>query len=90
MIVMTVFCVQELAKVTGSRAYERFTGSQIRKMFRSRPRAYAAAERVSLVSSFACSLFLGRVAPIDHADGSGMNLLNIHTKQWDETALKVL
>ncbi|XP_028026248.1 xylulose kinase [Bombyx mandarina] len=79
---------EELAKITGSRAYERFTGPQIRKMFRTRPRVYQAAPRISLVSSFACSLFLGKIAPIDLADGSGMNLLDIRTMQWDERALK--
>ncbi|XP_075976198.1 xylulose kinase [Anticarsia gemmatalis] len=79
---------EELAKITGSRAYERFTGSQIRKIFRTKPRVYAATSRISLVSSFACSLLLGRVAPIDLADGSGMNLLDIRTMKWDETALK--
>ncbi|CAH2040183.1 unnamed protein product, partial [Iphiclides podalirius] len=79
---------EELATITGSRAYERFTGPQIRKMFRTRPRAYQAAERISLVSSFACSLFLGKIAPIDLSDGSGMNLLDIHTKKWCEKALK--
>ncbi|XP_052758165.1 xylulose kinase [Galleria mellonella] len=79
---------EELARITGSTAYERFTGPQIRKMYRSRERAYRAAARISLVSSFACSLFLGRVAPIDYSDGSGMNLLDIHSKKWDEKALK--
>ncbi|XP_068622470.1 xylulose kinase [Battus philenor] len=79
---------EELANITGSRAYERFTGSQIRKMFRTRLRAYQATERISLVSSFACSLFLGKIAPIDLSDGSGMNLLDIHSKKWCETALK--
>lgn len=79
---------EQLAKITGSRAYERFTGNQIRKMFRTRPRVYHNAARISLVSSFACSLFIGKIAPIDLADGSGMNLLDIRTFQWDETALK--
>ncbi|KAG6441669.1 hypothetical protein O3G_MSEX001921, partial [Manduca sexta] len=79
---------EELAKITGSRAYERFTGPQIRKVFRTKPRVYHAAARISLVSSFACSLFLGKIAPIDLSDGSGMNLLDIHKMQWDERALK--
>ncbi|XP_048477632.1 xylulose kinase [Plutella xylostella] len=79
---------EELAKKTGSRAYERFTGSQIRKMFHSKPRLYHATERISLVSSFAASLLLGRVAPIDLSDGSGMNLLDIHEKTWWDKALQ--
>ncbi|XP_023948312.1 xylulose kinase [Bicyclus anynana] len=78
---------EELARITGSRAYERFTGAQIRKMRRTRARAYAATERISLVSSFACSLLAGRVAPLDLADGSGMNLLDIRSMQWCEKAL---
>ncbi|CAH1635529.1 unnamed protein product [Spodoptera littoralis] len=79
---------EELAKITGSRAYERFTGPQIRKMFRKRPRVYQAAARISLVSSFACSLLAGKIAPIDLSDGSGMNLLDIRTMQWDEKCLQ--
>ncbi|XP_059054563.1 xylulose kinase [Achroia grisella] len=79
---------EELARITGSTAYERFTGPQIRKMYRSRERVYHATSRISLVSSFACSLFLGRIAPIDYSDGSGMNLLDIHNMKWNEKALK--
>lgn len=46
-------------------------------------------ERISLISSFACSLFLGDYANVDYADASGMNLMNITTKQWDESCIKV-
>ena len=76
-----------LAELTGSRGYERFTGNQIMKMNRKRPEVYQSTERISLVSSFAASLLLGRYAPIDISDGSGMNLLNIRTREWDQDCL---
>jgi len=34
------------------------------------------------------SILLGKSSPIDHGDGAGMNLMNIHTKQWDDRALE--
>lgn len=79
---------QKLAEITGSRAYERFSGPQIAKMARRRPEAYSNTERISLISSFVASLFVGDFAPIDWSDGSGMNLLNIRSKDWDEVLLE--
>lgn len=78
---------QKLAEITGSRAYERFTGPQIAKIYQKRKEAYNNTERISLVSSFGCSLFLGAYAPIDLADGSGMNLLDLKTKTWHQPLL---
>ncbi|KAM0735926.1 Xylulose kinase [Formica fusca] len=78
----------KLAEITGSRAYERFSGPQIAKIARTKPEAYCNTERISLVSSFLASLFLGDYAPIDWSDGSGMNLLNIRTKDWDDLLLE--
>jgi xylulokinase len=40
----------KLAELTGSRAYERFTGSQILKKARKEPLVYSDTERISLVS----------------------------------------
>jgi xylulokinase len=77
---------QALANITGSRAYERFSGSQIAKMWKTNRSGYEAAERIALVSSFMASLFACRYAPIDFSDGSGMNLMNIRSRKWDETA----
>ncbi len=75
------------AKLTGSDAFERFTGPQIRRFARTEPDAWAATAHVCLVSSFVTSVLAGRLAPIDHGDGSGMNLLDIRRREWSETAM---
>ncbi|XP_004835301.1 xylulose kinase isoform X3 [Heterocephalus glaber] len=87
----TVGGAQVLSCLTGSRAYERFTGNQIAKIYQQNPEAYSRTERISLVSSFAASLFLGSYSPIDYSDGtlqgSGMNLLQIQEKVWSQACL---
>ena len=50
---------RRLAQLTGSRAFERFTGPQIRKFFQDEPDAYARTATVHLVSSFLASLLAG-------------------------------
>ena len=42
------------------------------------------------MSSFVASLLTGSYCGIDYGDGSGMNLLNMKTKKWDETCLSFL
>ena len=79
---------QSVANLTGSRAYERFTGNQIAKIYQNWPLEYAATERICLVSSFVASLLIGDYAPIDASDGSGMNLMDIFKKTWAPAALK--
>lgn len=79
---------QMLARLTGSRAFERFTGPQIRKFARLDPSGYARTERVHLVSSFLASLLTGRHAPLDPGDGSGMNLMDITSGQWAPAAVR--
>jgi xylulokinase len=71
-----------LAAHTGSRAFERFTGPQIRKFYKTDPRAYDATERIHLVSSYLASLLVGAHAPVDPGDGSGMNLMELATSRW--------
>jgi xylulokinase len=78
---------QAVAELTGSRAYERFTGNQIAKIYQQDAELYENTERIALVSSFMASLFLGDYAPIDHSDGSGMNLLDIRRRVWAPPAL---
>ncbi|KAJ3999794.1 hypothetical protein F5050DRAFT_1852282 [Lentinula boryana] len=80
---------QTLADITGSRAYERFTGTQIARIRRINPKAYEATSRISLVSSFMPSLFLGRIAPIEISDASGMNLMDVLTCKWNDQLLNI-
>ena len=54
----------QLAAATGSSAYERFTIHQISKFAEEKPDDYKNTERISLISSFAVSLFLGDYAPV--------------------------
>ncbi|KAH8116532.1 actin-like ATPase domain-containing protein [Phellopilus nigrolimitatus] len=68
---------QALANLSGSRAYERFTGPQIAKIRKTNSKAYAATARISLISSFIPSLFLGEVAPIEF------------THKWDDRLLDI-
>jgi len=76
-----------LARLTGSRAFERFTGPQIRKFFKELPAAYRSTTRIHLVSSYAASLLVGFDAPIDPGDGSGMNLMDLARLRWAGEAL---
>lgn len=79
---------EKLAEVTGSKAHHRFTGPQILRFQRKYPDVYKKTSRISLVSSFIASLFLGHVAPFDISDVCGMNLWNIHKGAYDEEILK--
>jgi xylulokinase len=77
-----------LARHTGSRAFERFTGPQIRRFAETEPAAYAATERVHLVSSYLASLLCGAQAPLDPGDASGMNLMDLSSSQWWPAAVE--
>ncbi|XP_051156873.1 xylulose kinase [Leptopilina boulardi] len=80
---------EKLAELTGSRAYERFSGPQIAKISSEKPEVYSSTERISLISSFMASLFLGDYAPIDFSDASGMNLMDIRSREWCEELLQL-
>ncbi|KAK6938029.1 Carbohydrate kinase, FGGY, C-terminal [Dillenia turbinata] len=78
----------EMSCLTGSRAYERFTGPQIKKIFEMQPEVYHDTERISLVSSFMASLLIGGYASIDETDGAGMNLMDIKKRTWSRVILE--
>lgn len=77
----------QVRALTGSPATERFTGPQIRKFAREEPDAYASTARIDLVSSFLASVLCGQPAPLDHADASGMNLLDLARLDWQPDLL---
>ncbi|KAF3327519.1 xylulose kinase [Carex littledalei] len=79
----------ELARVTGSCAYERYTGPQIKKIFENQRSVYENTDRISLVSSFMASILIGKYASIDETDGAGMNLMDIKSRVWSNIALEV-
>jgi xylulokinase len=81
--------LENLAKLTGSRAHHRFSGPQIMKFREKYPDKYEETGRISLVSSFLASVLLGGFAPIDRADAGGMNLQNMQTGEWDQTLLEL-
>ena len=76
------------AETTGSTTFERFTGPQIRKFYKECSRAYGDTKSIGLVSSFMASVLAGRPAPIDHGDGAGMNLMDIHHRSWNKKAME--
>ncbi|KAF2141966.1 uncharacterized protein K452DRAFT_318310 [Aplosporella prunicola CBS 121167] len=80
---------EELARVTGSKAHHRFSGPQIMRFRQKYPEYYKNTSRISLVSSFLASVFLGRVAPIDISDVCGMDLWEISKGAWNEGLLSL-
>lgn len=81
---------QNVADISGSRAYERFTASQISKIFDKEKTLYDATERISIVSSFIPSVLLGSYAPIDGSDACGMNMIDIKGLDWSDTLLQAI
>lgn len=80
--------IKAAAEATGSDTFERFTGPQIRKFYKTDPDAYTRTASIALVSSFMASLLAGKIAPIDFGDGAGMNLMHICGRAWHPEALK--
>lgn len=78
---------EKLAEVTGSSAHHRFSGPQIMRYREKYRDHYEDTARISLVSSFLASIFLGKVAPIDISDVTGMNLWDVHNAKWNDQLL---
>jgi xylulokinase len=80
--------IEATAQKTGSDTFERFTGPQIRYFHKTEPEKYEKTASITLVSSFMASWLAGKIAPIDHGDGAGMNLMGIRKKTWHPDALE--
>ncbi|EFC47042.1 predicted protein, partial [Naegleria gruberi] len=82
---------EELMKISGSTAHERFTASQIVKFAQKVGKKLEDnCERICLISSFFASYFVGEYQSIDFSDGSGMNLLDIHSLEWSKDILRTM
>ncbi|EGC46116.1 D-xylulose kinase [Histoplasma capsulatum var. duboisii H88] len=75
----------ELAEVTGSKAHH----DPFLEVYGTTNIAVPATSRISLVSSFLASLFLGKIAPFDISDVCGMNLWDIQKDQWNGRLLEL-
>lgn len=83
----------QLARATGSKAHERFTGAQIMRWKSADPDAYDNTHRISLVSSFITTLLCldGEVKGIDESDACGMNLWSMQgARGWNRDVLKAI
>jgi xylulokinase len=76
------------AERTGSIAFERFTGPQIRKFWKTSPQEYQETACICLVSSFLASLLAGKLVGVDPGDGAGTNLMDIARRAWLPEALQ--
>ncbi|KAK9380770.1 uncharacterized protein V2V93DRAFT_335265 [Kockiozyma suomiensis] len=80
----------KLAEITGSKSHHRFTGPQIMRVRHRHPDEYEKTDRISLVSSFLASLFLGSIAPFDVSDVCGMNMWDIPNEKWNDSIIQVV
>lgn len=81
---------QELAKLTGSRAHFRFTGTQILKIAEQEPEVYGKTKAISLVSSFIASVLSGSLTALEEADACGMNLYDVANRDFDDKLLSLI
>ncbi|KAJ9615782.1 hypothetical protein H2200_001859 [Cladophialophora chaetospira] len=79
----------QLANATGSKAHHRFTGPQILRFQRKYPDKYDNTHRITLVSSWIATIFLGKFAPFDISDVCGMNLWDIKAGRWNQKLLEL-
>lgn len=79
-----------LSEITGSRAYERFAGPQIMKIYRKQATLYRQTERITLISNFLSTVLAGHFTPFDAADLAGTNMMEIRNKKWSHECLSAI
>lgn len=79
----------QMIQLSGSDAPLRFTGAVIRRVGEQSSRAYAATEKIQLISSFIPAVLSANpLVPIDTGNGCGMSLMNYRTKEWNPELLE--
>jgi xylulokinase len=59
------------------------------RLRKQKPNVYKSTARISLVSSFLASIFIGGIAPMDISDVCGMNLWDIKAGMWNDSLLEL-
>ena len=78
----------QMIERSGSDAPLRFTGAVIRRVGEQSSRAYAATQKIQLISSFIPAVLSANPSvPIDTGNGCGMSLMNYRDKVWDAELL---
>lgn len=82
-IIAAAGSLTDLILLTGSGAFERFTGPQYMRFVNRAPAAYAKSVELPLVSTFHNGL-LGGGYVITPGDAAGTSLMNIKTRNWEQ------
>ena len=75
----------EILQKTGSVATERFGGAQIMRFKTTEPEKFNETPKISIISSFFCSVLLGKIAPIDFNEATGTNLFDFTEQKWHKS-----
>ena len=81
--------IENVVRITGSAATERFAGPQIRKFWKTDASGYEKTAHITLISAFVTALLTGHPAPLDAGDGYGANLADVTNGCWDAEMLQI-
>ncbi|THD28682.1 Xylulose kinase [Fasciola hepatica] len=77
-----------LAQKIGTKVFSRFTCPIILRIKELEPEVYDETAKISLVSSFAASLWTGHLVPFDYADACGTGLFSLSQSKLDQDVCK--